>query len=135
MFVNIHVYVSAVISLYVHCLRIQLVYIWLIETLLAAGSLSVQHDAGSPSVSYNGNSAVIQADIELSSGASATCTLHRGNQEIVSKDCKCLLWTVIQPNMIIYTQVHLCVELCSSAFQCCRFLRYLHSHSQRGRDL
>ena len=61
--------------------------------LLAAGTLSVQHAAGSPSVSYNGNSAVIQADIELSSGASATCTLRRGDQEIVSKDCKYSYWS------------------------------------------
>ena len=63
--------------------------VWLkLSTLLAAGTLSVQHAAGSPSVSYNGDSTVIQADLELSEGASATCTLSRGDSEIVSKDCK-----------------------------------------------
>ena len=67
---------------------------WLkLSTPLAAGSLSVQHATGSPSVSYNGNSAVIQADMEISQGASATCTLRRGNQEVASKDCKYSHWS------------------------------------------
>ena len=60
----------------------------MVHSFFAAGSLSVQHAAGSPSVSYNGDSAVIQANLELSEGA--TCTLSRGDSETVSKDCKYL---------------------------------------------
>lgn len=57
-------------------------------TLLAAGTLSVRHAAGSPSVKYKGNSALVRAKLVLSEGASARCKLSRGNQEVASKDCK-----------------------------------------------
>ena len=44
-------------------------------------------------MSYDGEDATIQADMEMSQGATATCKLSHGNQEIVSKSCKFILFS------------------------------------------